>query len=93
MDKCYPSNSSFKFMTQQTRLAANLSIVVYTLYVVVVASGYILYRKKIKKTKETLQATFNADGQMPMSLLASTIVSQWTWATNLLGSATAGVQV
>ena len=36
---------------------------------------------------------FNAGGEMSMSLLTSTIISQWTWASNLLGSTTVGIQV
>lgn len=93
MEKCDPANITYDFKTQQTRLAANTTVVVYTLFVMACAAGFIVYRKKFTNIKETLQVTFNAGGNMSMSLLASTIVSQWTWAANLLGAATAGVQV
>jgi hypothetical protein len=43
-------------------------------------------------SKVTLTTAFNAGGDMSISLLASTIISQWTWAASLLQSTTVGTQ-
>lgn len=50
-------------------------------------------KNKIFLFEATLATKFNAGGSMSVSLLASTIVSQWTWAASLLQSTTVGTQV
>ena len=94
-DFCKPLNITFEFSSRQSRLAANMTIVGYTIFVMICATGFVIYKKKLSKEdiKETLQVAFNAGGHMTMSLMASTVLSQATWSANLLGSATAGVQV
>ena len=89
-DYCSPQNISLRFTNQQTSLAANLTFIVYTLFVMACASCFVVFNKRKLRT---LQMKFNAGGEMSMSLLTSTIVSQWTWASNLLGSTTVGIQV
>ncbi len=43
--------------------------------------------------KDTLATKFNAGGNMSISMLSSTIVSQWTWAASLLQSTSVGTNV
>lgn len=93
MADCTPANFSLHFSTQPTRLIANLTFVGYTVFAIACAASFAIYQKKSGNIKYTLQETFNAGGHKSMTLLASTIVSQWTWAANLLGAATAGVKV
>lgn len=56
-------------------------------------TAFVVYKRKFAKIRESLQVTFNAGGDAPMALLACTVACQCTWATNLLGVVTAGVQV
>ncbi|CAF0718552.1 unnamed protein product [Brachionus calyciflorus] len=81
----------FKYNKQPT-LTANLTFLFYTLFTIVVSYFFVVIQKKKFKSKATLATTFNAGGSMSISLLASTIVSQWTWAASLLQSSTVGTQ-
>jgi Na+/proline symporter len=94
MDNCNLKNvTTPQFTQKESLLTGNLSFLAYIIFTVCCSLGFVKYKRKKSMTKDTLQTTFNAGGEMSMSLLASTIVSQWTWAANLLGSVTAGVQV
>lgn len=90
---CSPLNISYSFTTEQPRLTANITFILYTLFAMGCGTAFIIYKRKFAKIRESLQVTFNAGGDVPMALLACTVACQCTWATNLLGVVTAGVQV
>lgn len=94
MDSCHSRNfTAPKFTQTQPLLTANMTFLVYTVLTLLVALGFRIYQNRHVKGKITLQTLFNAGGNMTISLLASTIVSQWTWAASLLQSTTVGTQV
>lgn len=94
MSSCTIANfSSPVFTSKQTLLTANITFIVYTVATLILALIFRISQQKLLKDKATLQTTFNAGGAMSISLLVSTIVSQWTWAASLLQSTTVGTQV
>lgn len=93
-DICFLSNfTSPQFTYKQTLTAGILTFLLYTIFTALCATIFVLYQRRRGHFKITLQTNFNAGGDMPFSLLVSTITSQWTWASNLLGAVTAGYQV
>ena len=94
MESCHAENfTAPKFTQRQDLLTANITFLIYTLCTLILAIGFRIYQYRQLKGKITLQTTFNAGGTMTVSLLVSTIVSQWTWAASLLQSTTVGTQV
>lgn len=94
MESCHAENfTAPKFTQRQALLTANITFLIYTLCTLILAMGFRVYQYRQLKGKITLQTKFNAGGTMTVSLLASTIVSQWTWAASLLQSTTVGTQV
>jgi hypothetical protein len=83
----------YKFTQTQTLLSANLTFLFYTIFTVVLSVAFVFFKRKASKNTENLTNSFNAGGSMSISMLANTIVSQWTWAASLLQSTTVGTQV
>jgi len=83
----------YVFTQTQTLLSANLTFLIYTIFTVLLSVAYVISNRKTLKNKENLTNSFNAGGSMSISMLANTIVSQWTWAASLLQSSTVGAQV
>lgn len=94
MEICHSENfTAPKFTQKQVLLTANMTFLIYTIFTLILAFAFRLIQYRQLKGKITLQTTFNAGGDMTISLLASTIVSQWTWAASLMQSTTVGTQV
>ena len=79
-----------KFTDFQSNLTANFTFILYTLFTLTCAIFYTVKQRRRLKEKETLATKFNAGGEMSISMLSSTIVSQWTWAASLLQSTSVG---
>lgn len=93
-DSCHNGNfTSPEFTERQVLLTANMTFLIYTIGACILAFAYKMREHHLLKGKVTLQTKFNAGGNMTISLLASTIVSQWTWAASLLQSTTVGTEV
>ncbi|XP_052808030.1 uncharacterized protein LOC128236931 [Mya arenaria] len=58
----------------------------------VVAILFVFIRTKVYKDKNTLDTAFDAGGKVSVGLTATTIVSQWTWASALLYSPVTATQ-
>lgn len=92
MDSCKTNVTMPVFTQKQTLQTANLTFFIYTLFTIGCALTFAIVQRKKLKDKATLQTFFNAGGSMSISMLASTIVSQWTWAASLLQSTTVGTK-
>ncbi|XP_013388210.1 urea-proton symporter DUR3 [Lingula anatina] len=60
----------------------------FGLFAVLVAMAFNLVRKYVYHDADNLDTAFDAGGNVSIGLTATTIVSQWTWSTTLLQSAT-----
>ncbi|XP_013388214.1 urea-proton symporter DUR3 [Lingula anatina] len=60
----------------------------FGLFAVLVAMAFNLVRKYVYHDADNLDTAFDAGGKVSIGLTATTIVSQWTWSTTLLQSAT-----
>ena len=87
------STALYKFTQTQTLLTGNLTFLFYTIFTVLLSVAYVFLKSKTLKNTENLTNSFNAGGSMSISMLANTIVSQWTWAASLLQSSTVGTEV
>ncbi|RNA39194.1 urea-proton symporter DUR3-like [Brachionus plicatilis] len=93
MPKCLEWNNFTSYKSiKQPLLTANVTFLSYMMFTLVVAVLFLAVQRKSFKSKLTLTTTFNAGGSMSISLLSSTIVSQWTWAATLLQSTTVGTR-
>lgn len=87
-----------------TRMEANLIFLAYTVFTLICAY-FFRFRDKVGSFfyiilheflisidfQDTLTTQFNAGGNIPISILSSAIICQWTWAATLLQSTSVGV--